>query len=231
MGQHLLKCSRYTLQKDLTEAVHEIHVQSLKASPKVVYPFPGGSTKLHLMLTLTPTVPVNFAVSPNKVTKMKTDLLSTETRMLTTTTTTPHVTTHKLSSEEIVTNHLSLDPTILLLKRKLYQLKTNIEKRENSINLEKENLHQLERKNIPIPQCLNPLPHPTRQKHWLEWLTLGTKSPNQARPPSHPASHFPRTSSLSAHIEYLVTPLGHPANPNHLDLEVTQLGHSTRSLN
>ena len=44
VGQHLLKCSKDTLQQDLTEALHEIPVEPLKAPPKVVHPFPGDST-------------------------------------------------------------------------------------------------------------------------------------------------------------------------------------------
>ena len=49
VGHHLLKCSRDTLQQDLTEAVHKIPVEPLKAVPKVVHPFPGDSTKFQLM--------------------------------------------------------------------------------------------------------------------------------------------------------------------------------------
>ena len=49
VGHHLLKCSRDTLQQDLTEAVHEVPVEPLKAPPKVVHPFPGDSTKFQLM--------------------------------------------------------------------------------------------------------------------------------------------------------------------------------------
>ena len=120
VGQHLLKCSRYTLQQDPTEAVHKIHVEPLKAPPKVVHPFPRGSTQFQLMPP--PIVPVKFAVRLNKATKMKTDLLSTETRMLTATTT-HHVTTHKLSPEEIqsLTSSFWTPMLILKKKKKLYQ--------------------------------------------------------------------------------------------------------------
>ena len=45
VGHHLLKCSKDTLQQNLTEALHEIPVEPLKAPPKVVYPFPGNSTQ------------------------------------------------------------------------------------------------------------------------------------------------------------------------------------------
>ena len=99
VGHHLLKCSRDTLQQDLTEAVHEIPVEPLKAPPKVVHPFPGDSTKFQLMPP--PIVPVKFAVRLNKVAKMKTGPPSTKTKMLAAITATPHVTIHKLSPEEI----------------------------------------------------------------------------------------------------------------------------------
>ena len=99
VGHHLLKCSRDTLQQDLIEAVHEIHVEPLKAPPKVVHPFPGNSTKFQQIPP--PIVPVKFAVTLNKMAKMKTGPPSTKTKMLATITTTPHVTICKLSPEEI----------------------------------------------------------------------------------------------------------------------------------
>ena len=49
VGQHLLKFSKDTLQQDLTEALHEIPVEPLKAPPKVVHPFPGDITQFQLM--------------------------------------------------------------------------------------------------------------------------------------------------------------------------------------
>ena len=70
VGHHLLKCSKDTLQQDLTEALHEVPVEPLKAPPKVVHPFPGDSTQFQLMPP--PIVPVKFAVRLNKVAKMKT---------------------------------------------------------------------------------------------------------------------------------------------------------------
>ena len=48
-----------------------------------------------------PIVPVKFAVKLNKVAKMKTGPPSTKTKMLAAITTTPHVTIHKLSPEEV----------------------------------------------------------------------------------------------------------------------------------
>ena len=49
VGHHMLKCSRDTLQEELTEAVHEVPVEPLKAPPKVVEPFSGDRTKFQLM--------------------------------------------------------------------------------------------------------------------------------------------------------------------------------------
>ena len=94
-----MKCSKDTLQKDLTEALHEVPVEPLKSPPKVVHPFPGDSTQFQLMPP--PIVPVNFAVRLNKVAKMKTGPPSPKTKVLAAITTTPHVTICKLSPEEI----------------------------------------------------------------------------------------------------------------------------------
>ena len=69
VGHHLLKCSRDTLQQELTEAVHEVPAKPLKAPPKVVHPFPRD-TKFQLMPP--PIVPVKFSVRLNKVAMMKT---------------------------------------------------------------------------------------------------------------------------------------------------------------
>ena len=44
VGQHLLKSNKDTLQQDLTEALHEVPIEPLKAPPKVVHPFPGDRT-------------------------------------------------------------------------------------------------------------------------------------------------------------------------------------------
>ena len=99
VGHHLLDCNKDTLQQDLTEELHEIPVEPLKAPPKVVHPFPGDSTQFQLMPP--PIVPANFAVRLNTVAKMKTGPASTKTKMLATITTTPQVTIHKLSPEEI----------------------------------------------------------------------------------------------------------------------------------
>ena len=72
VGHHLLKCSRDTLQKELTEAVHEVTVEPPKVPPKVVQPFPEDRTKFQLMPP--PMVPVKFSFRLNKVAKMKTGL-------------------------------------------------------------------------------------------------------------------------------------------------------------
>ena len=79
----------------MTEAVNEVPVEPLK----VVHPFPGDSTKFQLMPP--PTVSVKVAVRLNKVAKMKTGPSSPKTKMLAAITTTPHVTIHKLSPEEV----------------------------------------------------------------------------------------------------------------------------------
>ena len=39
MEQHLMKCSRDTLQHDLKEMIHQIPVEPLTAPPKTVHPF------------------------------------------------------------------------------------------------------------------------------------------------------------------------------------------------
>ena len=108
VGHHLLKCSRDTLQKELTEAVHEVPVEPLKAPPKVVHPFPRDTTKFQLMPP--PNVPVKFSVRLNKVAKMKTGPPSPKTKMLAAITITPHVTICKLSSEELRVSHHHFRP-------------------------------------------------------------------------------------------------------------------------
>ena len=99
VGHHLLKCHKDTLQQDLTEALHEVPGEPLKAPPKMVHPFPGDSSQFQLIPP--PIVPVKFAVRLNKIAKMKTGPPSTKTKMLAAITTPPHVTIHKLSPEEI----------------------------------------------------------------------------------------------------------------------------------
>ena len=49
VGHHLLKCNKDTLQQDLTEALHEVPVEPLKAPPKAVHPFPGDRTQFQLI--------------------------------------------------------------------------------------------------------------------------------------------------------------------------------------
>ena len=99
VGHHLLKCSRDTLQQELTEAVHEVSVEPLKAPPKVVHPFPGYSTKLQLIPP--PIIPVKLSVRLNKSAKKKTGPPSPKTKMLAAITTTPHLTICTLSPEEV----------------------------------------------------------------------------------------------------------------------------------
>ena len=99
VGQHLLNCNKDTLQQDLTEALHEVPVEPLKAPPKVVHPFPGGRTQFQLMPPSI--VPANFAVRLNRVAKMKTGPATTKTEMLAAISTNPQMTIHKLSPEEI----------------------------------------------------------------------------------------------------------------------------------
>ena len=99
VGHHLLKCSRNNLQEELTEAVCEIPVEPLKAPPKVVQPFTGDRTKFQMMPP--PLTPVKFSFRLNRVAKMKTGPPSPKTQMLAAITTTPQVTIHKLTPEEI----------------------------------------------------------------------------------------------------------------------------------
>ena len=103
-----------TLQQDLTEAVHEVPVEPLKAPPKVVHPFPGDSTKFQLMPP--PIVPVKFAVRLNKVAKMKTGPPSTKTKMLGAITTPPCDNLQAVTRGSRVTHIISLAPPILELK-------------------------------------------------------------------------------------------------------------------
>ena len=98
-GHHLLKSSRDTLQEELKEAVHEVPVEPLKAPPRVAQPFPGDRTKFQLIPS--PLAPVKFSIRLNRVAKMKTGPPSPKSQMLAAITTTPQVTIHKLTPEEI----------------------------------------------------------------------------------------------------------------------------------
>ena len=89
VGHHLLKCSKTTLQHDLKEIMHEVPVEPLKGAPKIVHPF--SATRPQTLLMPPPSVPANFTVKLNKVTKMKTDSASTKAKMVTAMATQPQV--------------------------------------------------------------------------------------------------------------------------------------------
>ena len=97
--QHLLECSKNTLQHDLKEIIHEFPVESLTGPPKIVHAFPA--TRPQTLLMSPPPVPANFTVKLNKVAKMKTGPTSNEAKMVATMTTQPWVIIQKLSPEEI----------------------------------------------------------------------------------------------------------------------------------
>ena len=148
VGHHLLKCSRDTLQEELTEAVHEVPVEPLKAPPKAVQSFPGDRTKFQLMPL--PLAPVKFSFRLNKVAKMKTGPPSPKGQMLDAITITPQVTIHKLMPERYSPSlHQFSLPPPLKLKKKISNSKL---KNKEHYQPEKEKLHQAERKNsINLP--------------------------------------------------------------------------------
>ena len=61
IGQHMLECSKNTLQHELEEIIQN--------RPKIVHPFPMKGPQTPLMPL--PSVPANFSVKLNKVAKMK----------------------------------------------------------------------------------------------------------------------------------------------------------------
>ena len=89
IGQHLLECSKNTLQHELEEIIHEVPVEPLTGPPKIVHPFPV--TRPQTLLMPPPSVPANFTVKLNKVAKMKTGPTSNETKMVAAMTTQPQV--------------------------------------------------------------------------------------------------------------------------------------------
>ena len=97
--QHLLKCSKNTLQHDLKEILHEVPVEPLTGPPKIVHPFPA--TRPQTLLMPPPSVPANFMVKLNKVAKMTTGPTHNEAKMVAAMTTQPQVMIQKLSPEEI----------------------------------------------------------------------------------------------------------------------------------
>ena len=99
IGQHLLECSKKTLQHELEEIINEVPVEPLTGPPKIVHPFPA--IRPQNMLMPPPSVPANFTVNLNKVAKMKTSPTSDEAKMVAAMTTQPQVMIWKLSPEEI----------------------------------------------------------------------------------------------------------------------------------
>ena len=99
VGHHLLTCSKNSLQHNLKENVHEVPVEPLTGSPKIVHPFPA--TRPRTVLMPPPSVPANFPVKLNKVAKMKIGTASAKTKMVTNMATQPQVMIRKLSPEEI----------------------------------------------------------------------------------------------------------------------------------
>ena len=89
IGQHLLECSKNTLQHELEEIIHEVPVEPLTGPPKIVHPFPA--TRPQTLLMPPPSIPANFTVKLNKVAKMKSGSASNEAKMVATMTTQPQV--------------------------------------------------------------------------------------------------------------------------------------------
>ena len=99
IGQHVLQCTKETLQDTLKDVTHSTPVEPLTGPPKIVHLFPeiGPQT----LLPPPPGIPANFSVKLNSIAKMHTGPPSKEAQMMTAMTTQPRVVLKKLSPEEI----------------------------------------------------------------------------------------------------------------------------------
>ena len=117
VGHHLMKSCQDTLQENLREAIQKVPVEPPKAPSKVVQPFPRGRARLQQMPP--PLAPMRLSFRLNRVAKMRTGPPSQKNQMLAAITTTPHMTIHKLTLEDIESLTSSVKTTLLLSNCKI----------------------------------------------------------------------------------------------------------------
>ena len=99
IGNHVLQCSKETLQDTLKEVIHSTPVEPLTGPPKIIHPFPEICPQT--LLPPPPGILVNFSVKLNSIAMMHTGPPPKEAQILTTLTTQPKVMLKRMSPEEI----------------------------------------------------------------------------------------------------------------------------------